>query len=69
MRIENTTQYLNCLNKIAEISEKENPTSIEISIKELMLTAVSEFEFNEIKKYPVNDFLLDRYKNSWFSLN
>ncbi len=69
MRINSTTEYLNCLDKIAEIIDKSSPSAKEISIMELMQTAVTEFEFNEIKKYPAKDFLLNLFLNNPFNKN
>ncbi len=69
MRINSTNQYLNCLDRIAEIIDKSNPSSKEISIMELMQTAVNEFEYNEVKKYPAKDFLLDRFFLNNFNKN
>lgn len=69
MRIQSTAQYLDCLHRIAEIMDKKHPSSFEISVMELMRTAVNEFEFNEIKKYPAKEFLLDRFFNNRLNLN
>ncbi len=69
MRINSTAQYLNCLDRIAEIIDKSKPSAKEISIMELMQTAVTEFEYNEVKKYPAKYFLLDRLFCNNFNKN
>ena len=69
MRINSTAEYLDCLDKIAQFIDKHKPSAKEISIMELMRIAVVEFEFNEIKKYPAKDFLVDNLFNNSFNKN
>lgn len=67
MKIKNTSQYLKSLDKIAEIIENDQISFEDNQSLSYLKKAVSEFEMEEIQKYPVETLLVNNFiLNPWF---
>ena len=66
MKIKNTSQYLNSLDKIAEIIEIGEKTAQQKQSLQYLKQAVAAFEMEEINKYPASQQLVKNFIcNNW----
>lgn len=66
MKIKNTSQYLESLDKIAEIIENDQISFEDTQSLSYLKKAVADFEMEEIQKYPVETLLVNNFIiNPW----